>query len=184
MQLEEITVVLASAGVAFAPGLMPKELSAAETRFGFTFPPDLRAFLSNAMPVGAKFPNWRNLDDPSLASTFSWPLDGLWFDVKQNSLWLQSWGPRPADDTAAFEQLKILVRAAPTLIPIQGHRYLPSSPTEEGNPVLSVYQSDIICYGLNLEDYFRNEYSYFFGRTGYQLTQEPKHIDFWSSFIG
>lgn len=49
--------------------------------------------------------------------------------------------------------------------------------------MLSVYQSDIICYGLNLEDYFHNEYSYYFGRSGYQLFEEPKPIEFWASFI-
>ena len=60
---------------------------------------------------------------------------------------------------------------------------MPSSPSEEGNPILSVHQSDIICYGLNLEDYFKNEYSYYFGRKGYELHEDPKHIAFWSSFL-
>lgn len=183
MQLKQIKTALEKAGVAFAPALTTQELMAAETRFGFHFPPDLKRFLSFALPIGQRFPNWRELDSPYLASAFNWPLDGLWFDVKQNSMWLPSWGPRPDNDEAAFEQLKQLVQAAPTLIPIRGHRYMPSSPLEEGNPVLSVYQSDIICYGLNLEDYFKNEYSRHFGRNGYELHGAPRHIDFWSLFL-
>jgi hypothetical protein len=54
---------------------------------------------------------------------------------------------------------------------------------EPGNPVLSVHQTDIICYGLNLEDDFANEYRYYFGRQGYALAAKPKTIDFWSSFL-
>lgn len=183
MQLEQIKAVLKNAGVAFAPGLTPQEFSAAEARFQFTFPPDLRMLLSFALPTGERFPNWRELDSPYLVGALSRPLEGLWFDAQQNSLWQPFWGPRPANDAAAFEQLRRLVRAAPTLIPVQGHRYMPSSPSEEGNPVLSVHQSDIICYGLNLEDYFKNEYSYYFGLKGYERNGDPKRIAFWSSFL-
>ena len=50
---------------------------------------------------------------------------------------------------------------------------MPSLPAEADNPVLSIHQSDIICYGLNLEDYFKNEYSYYFGRKGYELSGDP-----------
>jgi hypothetical protein len=71
-------------------------------------------------------------------------------------------------------------QAAPGLIPIHGHRYLPTLPVEPGNPVLSVHQTDIICYGLNLEDDFANEYRCYFGRQGYALAAKPKTIDFWS----
>ena len=183
MALDQIKANLELAGVAFAPGLTPREFGAAEACYGFEFPPDLRAFLAFAMPTGEKFPDWRNLDSRFLTDAFTWPLDGLWFDVQQNALWLPDWGPKPVDDTAAYKRLKELVQAAPVLIPIQGHRYLPCRPVEAGNPVLSVFQSDIICYGLNLEDYFKNEYTYYFGRKGYELSAEPRSIEFWTSFI-
>lgn len=182
MQLEHIKTGLETAGVSFAPGLTSSEIRAAEARFGFIFPPDLRNFLMFAMPIGDRIPNWRDLDDPYLLDAFGWPLEGLLFDVG-NSIWLPSWGPRPANDGAAVARVTALVQAAPALIPIKGHRYMPALPCEAGNPVLSVYQSDIICYGLNLEDFFHNEYSHYFGRQGYQMTQDPKHIEFWSSFL-
>lgn len=184
MKLDQLQTVLERAGVAFSPGLTPGEFSAVEAHYGFEFPPDLRSFLAFAMPTGERYPDWRNPGSDSLAEAFAWPLEGLWFDVEQNSLWLPEWGPKPTDAASAYRQLSELVQAAPKLIPIQGHRYLPCRPLETGNPVLSVYQSDIICYGLNLEDYFRNEYSFYFGRPGYQLSAEPKAVEFWSSFMG
>lgn len=183
MQLEQIKAVLETAGVAFAPGLTMEELIAVESRYEFSFPPDLRSFLSFALPVGERFPNWREIDSPYLVDAFRRPLEGLLFDVEHNSLWFPSWGPRPVDDATAFEQLRQLVRSAPKLIPIQGHRYMPCLPASSDNPVLSIHQSDIICYGLNLEDYFKNEYSFYFGRKGYELHEDPKHIDFWSLFL-
>lgn len=182
MQTEQIKAVLETAGVAFAPGLTTQEFIAAEARYEFSFPPDLRSFLAFALPIGERFPNWRELDSPYLVDAFRRPLEGLLFDV-HNSLWLPFWGPRPVDDATAFEQIRQLVRSAPKLIPIQGHRYMPSLPAEADNPVLSIHQSDIICYGLNLEDYFKNEYSYYFGRKGYELSGDPKPIDFWSLFL-
>jgi len=184
MTLDQMKAALERAGVAFAPGLSPDEFSAAEARHGFEFPPDLRSFLAFAMPVGGKFPDWRDPGSAALADAFAWPLEGLWFDVKQNSLWLQEWGAKPADDASAYQRLSELVQSAPKLIPIYAHRYLPCRPLEEGNPVLSVYQSDIIYYGLNLEDYFRNEYFYYFGRQDREILGEPKPIEFWASFLG
>lgn len=43
------------------------------------------------------------------------------------------------------------------LIPVCGHRYLPAEPCSAGNPVLSVYQMDIIVYGRDLAAYFAAE---------------------------
>ena len=102
MNLEQIKSTLERAGVVFSAGLSSRELEAAEARFAFVFPPDLRELLSFAMPIGGKFPNWRDLNDEHLAEMFSWPLEGLWFDAKQNSLWLSEWGPRPSEDDAAY----------------------------------------------------------------------------------
>jgi len=184
MTLDQMKAGLERAGVSFAPGLSPRELRVAEARYDFEFPPDLRSFLAFAMPVGDKFPDWRELGSMVLADAFAWPLEGLWFDVKQNSLWLAEWGSKPADDASAYKRLSELVQAAPTLVPVRGHRYMPCRPVEMNNPVLSVYQSDIIYYGLNLEDYFRNEYPLHFGRQHHEISGGPKPIEFWGSFLG
>lgn len=52
-------------GTLFAPGLTPAELAAAEARFGFLFPLDLRSFLAAALPLDG-FPNWCDLDSSEL----------------------------------------------------------------------------------------------------------------------
>src|SRR5207245_1362409 len=44
------------------------------------------------------------------------------------------------------------------LIPVCSQRYLPDDPPLAGNPVFSIYQTDIIIYGRNLWDYFRHEF--------------------------
>ena len=43
--------------------------------------------------------------------------------------------------------------ATPPLVPIRSHHYLPSEPAVEGNPVLSVRQTDIACVGRDLPSY-------------------------------
>ena len=183
MTIDQLKCGLEHAGITFSPGLNSSELRAIEAHYGFDFPPDLRSFLAYAMPTGDRFPDWRSIGSQSLADTLAWPFEGIWFDVKKNSLWLTEWGPKPADDNGARARLRELFDAAPKLVPIYGHRYMPCRPNESGNPVFSVYQSDIICYGLNLEDYFQNEYCVAFGRSRYQLSGNPKPIEFWSSFI-
>lgn len=70
------------------------------------------------------------------------------------------------------------------------HRYLLASPCEAGNPVLSIYQSDIIIYGVDLHDYFLTEFGRLIGggnAYGSQLTQEKyeayQTIPFWGEFL-
>lgn len=62
-------------------------------------------------------------------------------------------------------------------MPIYGHRYLPTVPSMGGNPVLSVYQTDIIYYGNDLLDWF----SYEFQRSS--VEREPRRVRFWSWFV-
>ncbi len=49
-------------------GLSDSEIEAIQGRFGFTFPPDLRAVLQFAVPVGKQFPSWRNGSNQELIS--------------------------------------------------------------------------------------------------------------------
>jgi hypothetical protein len=64
------------------------------------------------------------------------------------------------------------------LVPLISHRYIPSEPNEAGNPVFSVYQSDVIYYGADLADYFEHELD------GWAPVTTPiKHIRFWSDLV-
>jgi hypothetical protein len=131
------------------------ELDAAQARFGFLFPPDLRALLLEHRLSGAL--DW-TLDHDRLAERFAWPYEGLLFDVENNGLWRAEWGSLPDDATERAAVLRRVVDAAPKLIPVLGHRYIPETPHETDNPVFSVYQSDIVVYGVNLAHYLHEEF--------------------------
>jgi hypothetical protein len=94
-----------------------------------------------------------------LEGRMAWPFDGIAFDIKNNAFWWDDWGPKPErlDDALAVARQR--VSAAPKLIPVFSHRYLPAEPCLSGNPVFSVHQTDIIFYGTDLWDYFRQEFS-------------------------
>ena len=65
-----------------------------------------------------------------------------------------------------------------------GHRFIPATPSESDNPIFSVYQTDIICYGRNLLEYLENELSLAaFGKQRYQISEPVKVIPFWSHLV-
>jgi hypothetical protein len=54
--------ILRRANIAIDIGLGPSEISAVQEYLGFALPPDLLSFLSEVLPTGEDFPNWRALD--------------------------------------------------------------------------------------------------------------------------
>jgi hypothetical protein len=145
-------------GIEFDVGLTDAEIVATEGRFGFRFPPDLRAFLQTALPKGERFPNWRSGNEADLRDWLDLPRQGILFDIEHNSFWLDEWGPRPDSLADAKRVASELIAGAPTLIPIFIHRMMPDAPHLAGNPVFSVHQTDIIHYGFDLADYLRNDF--------------------------
>jgi hypothetical protein len=145
------------------------------------FPPDLRAFLTEGLPLGKGFPDWRNPTSSTIREQLDWPFEGIAFDIGQNAFWLDAWGVRPKHLDDAVEVARIIIAAAPRLIPIIGHRYIPAEPSIEGNPIFSVYQTDIICYGTDLATYLRCE----FHQLAYAdaLARPPRSIPFWSDLV-
>jgi len=176
----ELTL-LRGAGAVLEPGLSEMEFSAAEERYGFRFPPDLRTLLGIAVPRGPSFPDWRSISDDALTSSLDRPFEGIRFDIERNSFWWPAWGSRPVDSNAAIAIARKAVAAAPKLIPVYGHRYLPAEPRENGNPVFSVVQTDVIYYGRDLRSYFTHE----FGGGGYleSVAPTPRYIDLWSDLV-
>lgn len=168
--------VMRERGVQFAPGLTPRQIGAAEGEHGFRFAPDLRALLQYALPMGKQFPDWRSPTSDFIRDRLAWPADGMCFDIEHNSFWLPAWGRKPDSLGAARELARLAVRAAPCLVPIYGHRYLPSVPCEAGNPVFSVYQTDIIYYGLDLPSYLFAEFGV---PNPFPIPESPREIEFW-----
>lgn len=184
MDLSHVHGGLARAGVETARGLSHRELNWIEEEYSFRFPPDLRAFLGYALPVSPGWVDWRAADRADLRRRLDWPFEGICFDIEHADFWLTSWGERPGTLRERLEIARQWVSAAPTLIPIVGHRYLPARPDLPGNPVLSVHQTDIICYGADLEEFFANELPEAFGPAGFGLSREPRRIDLWSELSG
>lgn len=181
MDLKYYKDKLELAGVEFAPGLTSAEFSWVEQTYQITFPPDLRAFLAFARPVGNDWPDWRAETDPYIVDRLSWPYEGICFDIEHNGFWLDEWGTRPDCLTDAFAIAKLKVDAAPKLIPIYSHRYLPATPDQAGNPVFSVYQTDIIYYGEDLGQYLVHEF--ISPASIYWDPAPPVQIEFWSGLV-
>jgi hypothetical protein len=157
-------------------GYTQTELDDAQQKFDLLFPPDLVALLRERRPLQGH--DWT--DEAAIRSMLAWPFDGLLFDVENNDLWWPEWGEKPASPEARAEVLRSVVSRAPKLIPLISHRYLPAEPHESGNPVFSVYQSDVIHYGADLADYFEREFA---GHSHRPWPDQIKRIPFWSELV-
>lgn len=144
-------------GVPFAEGLTNTEIEELEGRYRFVFPLDLRYFLQLALPISPYFVNWR--DEPNkLSSWLRRPVEGILFDVIHNTFWFPEWGPRPEEAAEALMVAERKLAEVPTLIPIGDQIFpkcIPASPTEAGNPVFSIHQTDILHAGRDLGDFLR-----------------------------
>ena len=140
-------------------GYTQTELDDIQAKWNLRFPPDLVALLrARRKVIEGEFGSfdWLDAPDETIKGSLDWPLEGFLFDV-QHGLWWPEWGDRPDEPHVTEDRLKSIFAAAPKLIPVCGHRYIPEEPNEDGNPVFSVWQMDVICYGANLDDYIRRE---------------------------
>ena len=183
MKLEYIKDNLTKSGVIFEAGLSDVEITDLESEYNFSFPPDLKEFLQFSLPVSEGWVNWREPNKENVSERLSWPYEGICFDIEHNNLWLSSWGTKPSNITEAFNSIKVMLSNSPKLIPIYSHRYIPDTPCERNNPILSVYQTDIIYYGRDLQDYLENEF-HFGKKTNIEETYNNiKSIEFWGQFV-
>ncbi len=186
--IQTVHAQLREQGIPFEEGLTAAEISGFETLYTLVFPPDLREFLSYGLPVSEGFPNWRTGEyvdlkgRTTIAEMLDWPAKGICFDIEHNDFWMSEWGPKPSDLHAAFKLARLHVKQAPGLVPIFSHRYLPTEPFDVGNPVLSVWQTDIIYYGADLISYFAEEFD-LPAEHCRSSEKEPRRIRFWSDVI-
>ncbi len=165
--------------IAWGPGLSAEEIETAERKWSVKFPPDLRFFLKTMTSTSKRFIHWTKSPDAMISERFAWPFDGFCYDLEHNDIWLPEWGPKPETLEAKIEVFKTFYDAAPKLIPIYGHRYIPSAPPKAGNPVFSVYQSDVIYYGASLRNFLECE---FLGRDDIDPWPVETWIPFWSDW--
>ncbi len=158
-------------------GYTQAELDAAQDRYDLRFPPDLVDLLRERRIERGH--DWV-ADETNIRKMLAWPLEGILFDVEESDLWWPEWGERPGTAEERAEVVGNVVSSAPKLIPLFGHRFLPQEPFERGNPVFSVYQSDIIYYGADLADYLEREFD---NSSPPIATEGIRHIRFWSDMV-
>lgn len=162
-------------GRVWAEGYTQDELDIAQERFGIVFPPDLIELFLDRRPVLGW--DWRS-DEQQIREMLERPFEGLLFDVENCGLWWPEWGDRPDHPHERSLVLRNILKRAPELAPLVSHRYIPCEPCEAGNPIFSINQSDVICYGANLAEFFENEFGKF------QVSvKAPKYILFWSDLV-
>jgi len=162
-------------------GYSQSEIADIQSAWKIRFPPDLAALLREQRSLldGPGAFDWIRTEPNIIQAKLDWPFDGFWFDVEHNAVWWPEWGEKPDAAADQYRRLREIFRAAPRLIPLFGHRYLPEQPFETGNPVLSVYQTNVICYGTNLTDWLARE------RAGWDSApmSSVKEIPFWSQAL-
>jgi hypothetical protein len=174
------------------PGLTDTDFARIERDYEFEFADDHRAFLAAGLPLNTPagknqtwrklWPDWRDGDPGDLHERLGWPIEGALFDVGNNALWHPAWGQRPADISMALNTARRHLTQAPKMVPVYAHRYLPAGRGTHGHPVLSIYQTDIIVYGIDLADYIHNEFS----GAGWSISADwtpPPMVPFWSDFL-
>lgn len=163
----------------WGPGYSQVQLDDAQARWSLRFPPDLVDLYRERRPIlpapGAI--DWMATPEHVIQERLDWPLHGFWFDVQHGGLWWREWGRRPDRLEDQYEALRTAFEKAPRMIPIYSHRYIPAEPHELGNPVFSIYQSDVIHYGADLIDYFEREAK---GYTSKPWPGSIKQIRFWT----
>ncbi|MGW3389922.1 hypothetical protein [Streptomyces cinereoruber] len=150
-----------------APGLTEEELGRIEATYAFEFSPEHRTFLAAGLPVASPpeegaaweqpWPDWRHADPDDLRDRLEWPVREVLNDVAHGS-WHPALGPRPTSMGEAVEAARAVLAQAPRLVPVYAHRFIPAGRATPGHPVLSVWGTDIICYGHNLADYIDREF--------------------------
>ncbi len=187
-EAEEIIRMLINKDVKFESALTNDEILRIELTFDIKFPPDYKLFLQTALPISEGFVNWREglyliETKAQILSRLAWPLEGLLFDLQSNNFWIDAWGNMPVSYNEKELIAKRHYASYPKLIPIYAHRYISSEPNENGNPVFSVHQMDIIYYGYNLATYLANEFNFILPDSFTLLEGPVREINFWSNLV-
>lgn len=183
VQTIEIIRKLKVKKVKFEHGLSDKEVQQIENKFNLRFPPDLQYFLQKELPISNGFVNWRlglqsKIEAMDIRKRIDWPFSGIVFDIEHNAFWMEEWGEKSNDLNENIMVAEIYYETYPKMIPIYSHRYIPSEPHKTGNPVFSIYQTDIIYYGYDLAHYFAHEFRFELSDK-FPIIDAPNHIDFW-----
>ena len=179
-----ITVLSEEEAMDFDEGLSPIEIAAAESRYGFRFPPDLSEFLQAGLPCGEGYPDWRSGDEATIRYYLEVPRQCVLQGVLEDGGWLEEWGPRPQSDEETKTLVNQLVDAAPRLIPIvcgASCHMISTEPHLSGNPVFAMRRFDIVYRGIDLRDYLIHEYLIRDSGAIWPMPSTRRRIRFWDA---
>jgi hypothetical protein len=164
-------------------GYQQSELDEIQRRWELRFPPDLVELMLRRRPLVPGGFDWLVATPTEIANKLEWPMEGFVFDILENDLWWSEWGPKPHEPSEQVERVRKVLAAAPKLIPLYAHRYLPEQPFERGNPVFSVMQSDVVYYGTSVDDWLVREEHGTRDMPTIDPDTPPKEIPFWSQAV-
>jgi hypothetical protein len=168
--------------IKFDKGLSLGEIKEIEEIYSIVFPESLKNCLMHALPVSKGFYNWRDKSLQNIEfirNEINYPLDYIRKNPEE-VYWKDEWGEKPKSITEIRDFVLNLTNDAPVIIPVYLHRYIPMG-VSDNPPIISVYGSDVIYYGKDLDDYFDNE----FGENGIRtdLLSNYQRIPFWSDIM-
>jgi hypothetical protein len=164
-------------------GYSQSEIEDIQNRWNLRFPPDLVDLMRQRRPLLGDGFDWLKATPEEIQRKLDWPYEGFLFDVRYNDLWWPEWGPKPISGAEQAATLSEVIAKAPKLIPLDSHRYLPEMPFESGNPVFSVWQSDVVYYGENLADWIVCEEKRWGAGRPVDPENPAKEIPFWSKAV-
>jgi hypothetical protein len=129
-------------------GVSSVEIASIEAEIGFRLPEDFAYLFQHLQDPGRVFFPWSNFKKQKYDDMIRWVLKGIEFDIDHNKFWLDRWGKRPTALSAALDVARKDFETWPKLLPIHSHRFLAAEPCRRGNPVFSLWQTDIIYYGI------------------------------------
>ena len=161
-ELENIISELKKNGYTIKSGLSEKDINEVEKFYDISFNIDHKEFLKIGLVIGDNFYNWVDFSPENcnkIREMLNWPLEGLLFDIEHNNFWYEEIEINSNLLVEKIDSFKSWYnKNVPKLIPIYSHRYMCSEPKKSGVPVYSVYQTDIIYYGMNIVDYLIAEF--------------------------
>ena len=153
---ENTIELLKKKGVIVDKGLSDAEIGQIEQLYKIRVPQILQDLWKEGLPISKSFYNWRDFTPRNIGKIKS-AMDKPFNDIRElagEADWNGDWGEMPASSGDIADFIRKKADAAPRLIPIYGHRYMPAAAVENP-PVFSICGLDVIIYGSDLEAYFQ-----------------------------
>lgn len=175
---EKIYQMLQNAWIQCKSWLSDSQIAEIEWTLQISFPREYKTLLSKFVPIWQRFIDWADRNNSKVYNMLNWLFEGILFDVENNGFRYKDWWDKPEDVNIKIDKAKYMLKLVKPLIPIYWHRYLWQI---DWWPVISVHQTDIIYYWVDLEDYIDNEFGAKKGVKDHGLIKSE--IPFWSSLV-